>query len=127
MLRDLFLKHPRKSKNFGVPRRLILVTVVLFGLSVLFPIQIVRAEKETKESSSCSTVVMKVTCYVLQPFYLIGKSAVAITGTVISFVTLVATVGDEEAAKKILDDSLAGPWGIPGALEKIESDSSQSG
>jgi len=103
-----------------------MVVVILFALFVLLPTQIVRAEEE-KENPCSSTVLVGATCFVLQPFYLIGKTAVAITGAFISFVTLVGTLGDEEAAKNILDDSLAGPWGMPEALKKIESDSSESG
>jgi hypothetical protein len=122
VLRDLFKKHPGDTKSYHVPRILSLVAVVIFSLYVSLPPQIVRAEEESKESSSASKVLVKATYFVLQPFYLVGKTVTAITGTLISFVTLVGTVGDEEAADKILDDSLAGPWGIGEAVKKIESD-----
>jgi hypothetical protein len=127
MLRDLFQKHSGDTKNFHVPRILSLVAVVIFALSVSLPTQVVRAEEEKKESAPCSKVLERAACYVLQPFYLVGKTAVAITGVFISFVTLLGTVGDEEAAKKILDDSLAGPWGMPEVLKKVKSDSPNSG
>ena len=127
MLRDLFKKLPGDTKSYPVPRLLSLVAVVFFALYVTLPTQVVRAEEEKKESSSCSNVLERATCYVLQPFYLVGKTVVAITGALISFVTLVGTVGDEEAADKILDASLAGPWGMPEVLKKLESDSPDSG
>ena len=123
MLRDLFQKRAGDTKNYHVQRMLSLVAGVMFALHVSLPTQIVRADEEMKESSSSSKAAVCATCYILQPFYLVGKTAVAITGAVISFVTLVGTLGDEEAAKKILDDSLAGPWGMPEVLKKVESDS----
>ena len=126
MARDLLQKHTGDTKSSQLPRRLSLVVfVVVFALSVLLPTQIVRAEEEKRKGLSASKVAVGAASLVLQPIYVAVKLVMASVGVVLSGATLVATAGDEEAAKKVLNVGLAGPWGFPELFEKKESDSSE--
>ena len=80
----------------------------------------VWAEEPTPAPATTSTdVVVDLASLVLQPVYFATKLAVAVCGVAISAVTLLATGGNEEKAKEILDASLSGPWGVPKLHEQM--------
>ena len=85
--------------------------VRIMFLSLIFFLSTLPAHAQEADTAQIQAedVAIGLTTLVLQPVYLGVKLAIAITGTVLSGLTLVATGGDEEAAETIFKSSIKGP------------------